>query len=138
MENITKLTDEKLKELGLKLYIMEPRTKTFGGIKITKDTEFTDVEELITESEDKLSTRSVIIEQKLSGFILETKITSKLNIPGFDTEEVKVSKQDLSLLGKEELLLVFVNEEGWGVPDAKMITPEKAITTLELLKNKGE
>ena len=131
-----KLTNEKLDQLGVKLYMVEPSTRTFGGIVITKDTEFEDVEEVDNTIEENGNFRKIRIEQTLKDFILTTNITSSLKIDAYETEETKKTVQDLNSLNKEKLLLIFTGEDGWGVPDRKLIRPEEAIKHLELIKNK--
>lgn len=131
-----KLTNEKLDKLGIKLYMVEPSTRTFGGIVIDKDTEFEDMEEVDNTIEENGHYRKIKIEQTLKNFVLTTYVTSSMKIEGYETEETKKSIQDLNVLNKEKLLLIFTGEEGWGVPDRKLIKPEDSIKHLELIKNK--
>lgn len=133
-----KLTDNELKELGLKKYIMKPSTKFMGGIEVKKDMKFEDSEIVDDFDKERDAERKIIIEQVFENLTLTTKTTTYLRIKDIyeDTQERKTTQKI-----EEGTLLVFVNEQGWGVTNEPIYEIEKGIKDLELVrgsKNKKE
>lgn len=131
-----KMSNEKLQELGLKLYVLKPSTKTFGGIEITKETEFEDMEIVEDNDEERGAQRKTIIEQTLKNFVLTTKRVDLLVFPNYKNESTSLTEQVLSTDENAKVKLVFIPEEGWGIPNREVCPTEEALRDLELVKNK--
>ena len=100
-------------------YIIQPSIKTFGGIKVEKDTEFE------TYNDDQT------VHQTLKNLVLTTEITKDLEINGIKSKEE--SKMTTTL--PEGIVLLWSEETGYIVPNYTMVRPEEGIKILEQINS---
>lgn len=98
-------------------FIVNPSTKLFGGIKVTKNTEFE------TYNDDKT------VHQTLKDLVLITEIKRENNYNGIkSTEESKmVTKLP------ENIVLIWGEQEGYMIPNYVMVKPSEAIKMFKKL-----
>ena len=99
-------------------FIVNPSTKLFGGIKVTKNTEFE------TYNDDKT------VHQTLKDLVLITEIKRENNYNGIkSTEESKmVTKLP------ENIVLIWGEQEGYMIPNYVMVKPSEAIKMFKKLQ----
>lgn len=131
-----KLNSKELDNLGIKRYVMKPNLAFVGGIVATKETKFEDKNVVNNEDEERGAKETITIEQSLENLVLTTKIKSSLSLPNYTEEDSKKIVQTLSAKDDAEVLLVYNERYGWGVPDSSICVVEDAIKNLEILKNK--
>lgn len=103
-------------------FIISPSTKLFGGIRVTKETEFKDV-----YNEDKS------VKQSLKDLILTTEIINKVredyNGAVKTTENSKLVQEI-----PEGLILIYGEDTGYIIPPYKMAKVTEAIDVLSKIE----
>lgn len=100
-------------------YIVAPSSKLFGGIKVTKETEFE------TYNDDKT------VHQTMKDLVLTTELKKDSDYNGIkSTEESK-----LVTTLPEGIVLVWSEETGYIVPNYHMVKVTEAIETLNKIKD---
>lgn len=100
-------------------FIVKPSVKLFGGIKVTKETEFE------TYNDDKT------VHQTLKNLVLTTKVRKKIDYNGIKTKEE--SKVTIKL--PEEIVLIWGEEEGYIIPNYQMVKVDEAIENLKKISD---
>ena len=96
-------------------FIVRPSVHLFGGIKVTKDTEFD------TWNDDKT------VHQTLKDLVLTTEITK-----GYEVKELKVKEHStLETTLVEGVILIYSEESGYVISEYPMVKIEEAIEALE-------
>jgi hypothetical protein len=129
-----KLSKKKLDELGIKRYIQSPSLYFVGGIKIKPGMTFDDSETDEKYDNDGNVIEKTIIKQHFEDMTLTTTVKTDFEYNGF------IETRDYRTVTKypdnREIILVFENGKGWGIPNTKISLVETAIRDIELLKNK--
>lgn len=99
-------------------YVVAPSVKTFGGIKVEKDTEFE------TWNDDKT------VHQTLKDLKLTTEIKIDTEYGDYKTHEESKSVTELP----EGIVLIWGEKEGYIIPQYHMVKVEDAIKSLEQIK----
>lgn len=97
-------------------YVVRPSIKTFGGIKVTKDTEFD------TYNEDKT------VHQTMKDLKLTTEITRESEYAGIKSKE----ESKLVTEVPEGTVIIWGEDTGYIIPNYVMVKPEEAV---DILKN---
>ena len=100
-------------------FVVNPSIKTFGGIKVTKETNFN------TYNDDKT------VHQTMKDLVLVTEITRESEYKGIKVKEE--SKMTTELL--EGMVLVWSEETGYIVPNYTMVKVDEAIASLEQVRD---
>lgn len=95
-------------------FVVAPSSKLFGGIKVTKETEFE------TWNDDKT------VHQTMKDLVLTTEITRESDYNGIKSKEE--SKMTVEL--PEGIVLIWGEQEGYIVPNYHMVKIDEAIEML--------
>ncbi|MGN1033014.1 MAG: hypothetical protein ACI4PU_06090 [Intestinibacter sp.] len=99
----------------LEYYVVQPSTKLFGGIKVTKETAFD------TWNDDKT------VHQVFKNGKLTTHIKKETDYNGIKSVETSKLVTEVP----EGIVLVWDEETGYIIPNYRMVRPEEAIKILE-------
>lgn len=94
----------------LEFYVVAPSTKLFGGIRVTKETEFEDW------NDDKT------VHQTLKDLVLTTEVKKETDFNGI--KSVEESKMTTTL--PEGITIVWDESEGFVVSPYRMVRPDEA------------
>ena len=97
-------------------FIVRPSVKTFGGIKVTRETKFD------TYNEDKS------VHQTMKDLVLTTEVTKESEYAGIKSKEESKLVTEIP----EGTVIVWSEETGYIIPNYSMVKPEEAV---EMLKN---
>jgi len=100
-------------------FIVNPSVKTFGGIKVTKETEFE------TYNDDKT------VHQTMKDLILTTEITKESEYNNIKMKET--SKLETTV--PEGTVLIWGEDTGYIIPNYHMVKVEDAIKSLEQIRD---
>lgn len=100
-------------------FIVKPSVKTFGGIRVTKDTDF-DI-----YNDDKT------VHQILKDFKLTTEIKKEYEYKGLKMKEESKVETEIP----EGMILIYSEETGYVISEYPMVKAEEAIEALEKLKD---
>ena len=95
-------------------FVVAPSSKLFGGIKVTKETEFE------TWNDDKT------VHQTMKDLVLTTEITRESDYNGIKSKEE--SKMTVEI--PEGIVLIWGEQEGYIVPNYHMVKIDEAIEML--------
>lgn len=101
-------------------YILAPQTRLYLGVKVTKETDIED------EEKNDYGT----IHQTIKDLVLTTTISRKSNAYGIETEENSTLTQKL----QEGTILVWLEGQGYVIPEMRVCTVDEAINDLQVLK----
>lgn len=96
-------------------FIVRPSINTFGGIKVTKETEFE------TYNEDKT------VHQTMKDLVLTTEVTKESEYAGIKSRE----ESKLVTEVPEGTVIVWSEETGYIIPNYVMVKPEEAVAMLK-------
>lgn len=99
----------------VKYYVVQPSIKLFGGIKVTKETKFD------TYNDDKT------VHQTMENLVLTTEVNRTSDYNGIKSTEKSVMTTEVP----EGTVLIWGEQEGYIIPQYKMVRVEEAIETLE-------
>lgn len=99
-------------------FIVSPSTKLFGGIKVTKETEFKDV-----YNDDRT------VKQSLKDLVLTTEILSKER-EDYNGAVKTLENSKLEQTLPEGLVLIYGEDTGYIIPPYKMTKVSEAIEAL--------
>lgn len=100
-------------------FVVRPSIKTFGGVKVTKDTCFE------TENDDKT------IKQTLKDLVLTTTCDKETEFGGIKSTEHSVLTTEVP----EGTVLIWGEDTGYIIPNYVMIKPEEAVEMLNQIKD---
>ena len=100
---------------NVQYYVVNPSTKLFGGIKVTKDTEFE------TYNDDQT------VHQTMKDLVLTTEVKRESEYNGIK------SKEESKLITEvpEGTVLIWGEDTGYIIPNYVMVRPEEAVKVLE-------
>lgn len=100
-------------------FVVKPSTKTFGGIRVNKETEFE------TYNEDKT------VHQTMKDLVLTTEIIKESEYAGIK------SKEESKLITEvpEGTVIIWDEETGYIVPNYVMVRPEEAVDMLKQVED---
>lgn len=98
-------------------FIVRPSIKLFGGVKVTKETEF------VTENTDKT------VKQTFKNLILTTHLKKEFN-DQYKTKE----ESELTVAVPEGTILLWREDSGYIIPNYEMVSVDEAIESLEQLR----
>lgn len=104
---------------NVEYFVVNPSVKLFGGIKVTKDTEFE------TYNDDKT------VYQTMKDLVLTTKITKESEYNGIKMQE----ESKLITTVPEGTVLIWGEDTGYIIPNYTMVKVEDAIKSLEQIKD---
>lgn len=100
-------------------FIVAPSVKLFGGVKVTKKTEFE------TWNDDKT------VHQTLKDLVLTTVVKKASEYNGIKSEEESKMITEVP----EGTVLIWGEQEGYIIPNYHMVKAEEAIKALEKIKD---
>lgn len=115
----------------LEYFVVKPSIKTFGGIRVTKETEFE------TYNDDET------IHQTMKDLVLTTEIKKETEFNGIKSTE----NSSMTTTMPEGTIIVWSEETGYIIPNYSMVTPKEAVEILSKIEeittpivesNKGE
>ena len=99
----------------VKYYVVQPSIKLFGGIKVTKETKFD------TCNDDKT------VHQTMKNLVLTTEVNRTSDYNGIKSTEKSVMTTEVP----EGTVLIWGEQEGYIIPQYKMVRVEEAIAEYE-------
>ena len=106
----------------LERFVIQPSIKLFGGVKVTKDTEF----DTHTDNNE--------IHQSLKNCVLTTRLKRKFKVGNIECNENSKLEQKLP----EGIILIWGEDTGYIVPNYKMISAQEEEETFKVLKGVDE
>ena len=101
---------------NVEYFVVKPSVKTFGGIRVTKETEFE------TYNDDKT------VHQTMKNLVLTTELKRESEYAGIKSKE----ESKLVTEVPEGTIIIWGEDTGYIVPNYVMARPEEAV---EMLKN---
>lgn len=108
------------KQEKVERYIIAPQTRLYLGVKVTKETDI----------EDEEKTEFGTVHQTIKDLTLTTKISRKSNAYGIETEEKSTLTQKI----QEGTVLIWLEGQGYVIPEMRVCPVEEGISDLEVLK----
>ncbi len=100
-------------------FVVKPSVKTFGGIKVTKETEFE------TYNEDKS------VYQTMKDLVLTTEVKRENEYAGIKSKE----ESKLVTEVPEGTVIVWGEDTGYIIPNYVMVKPEEAVEMLKTIED---
>ena len=100
---------------NVQYYVVNPSTKLFGGIKVTKDTEF----EVYNDDQT--------VHQTMKDLVLITEVTRESEYNNIKSKE----ESKLTTEVPEGTVLIWGEDTGYIIPNYVMVRPEEAVKVLE-------
>lgn len=100
-------------------FVVNPSIKTFGGVKVTKETEFE------TYNDDKT------VHQTMKDLVLTTELTKESEYNGIKMKE----ESKLETTVPEGTVLIWGEDTGYIIPNYHMVKVADAIKSLETVKD---
>lgn len=100
-------------------FIVQPSVKTFGGIKVTKETKF----EVYNDDET--------VHQIMKDLVLTTELTKESEFSGIKSKE----ESKLTCEIPEGTVLIWSEETGYIIPNYHMVKVSDAIETLQKIED---
>ena len=104
---------------NVEYFVVKPSTKTFGGIRVTKETEFE------TYNEDKT------VHQTMKDLVLTTIVTRESEYNGIKSKE----ESKLVTEVPEGTVIVWGEDTGYIIPNYVMVKPEEAAVMLKTIED---
>lgn len=104
---------------NVKYFVVQPSTQLFGGLEVTKETKFD------TYNDDKT------VHQTMENLILTTEVNKESEYKGIKSTEKSVMTTEVP----EGTILIWGEQEGYIIPNYKMVRVNEAIESLETVKN---